>query len=222
MKNYQETLIDLLLDYKAFRTGEFKLKSGAISPYFVNFGLISDAKGMAGLGESFADCLKQELGLDQFDCIIGPAYKGISIAVATGMALWQRHGVNKPISYNRKEMKTHGADAGSIWVGGEIAEGARLVIVDDVFTTGGTKREIVDQLRALPVKVKPVALLVGVDRQQPASQGGENYEAFCAELGMAPLAVLKVDAVIDSMLKRGKLAAAESAKIKNYIRTGAL
>lgn len=221
MHSYQTDMAKLLQTTKAFRSGEFTLKSGAKSPYFINFGCLSDGAALQQLGQIFAACLKNTIGLQAFDVIVGPAYKGIGLAAATVMALQSQYQVSKELRFNRKESKAHGADVGSLWVGGAIADGARVVVIDDVFTTGATKVEIIEAIRQLNPSAKVVALLVGVDRQEPASQGGENFHHFCQQHQLQALAVLTIEQLVQQLVQWQSLDSQQAAKVRAYISTGA-
>jgi orotate phosphoribosyltransferase len=155
-------LVALLRGCGALLTGDFELKSGRRSPYFVDFGRIPDGATLNELGECYARKIMDELDPNSFDVVFGPAYKAIPIAVATAAAL-ARMGVNKRYAFDRKVEKTYGEK--SRFIGGELAPGTRVLIVDDVITDGGTKLEIIETLRALP-GVSVVGVVVGVDRSE--------------------------------------------------------
>src|SRR6185295_10807096 len=110
MQDYQRTFVDFLLDSGAFKLGAFTLKSGRLSPTFVNTGLVEDGRTLGRLGDAYAAKLLEALGKDGFDSVFGPAYKGVPLAVATAIALAQR-GAVKPYLFDRKEKKTHGEEA---------------------------------------------------------------------------------------------------------------
>jgi orotate phosphoribosyltransferase len=158
LRDYQRDFIEFALGHGVLRFGEFTLKSGRISPYFFNAGLFNTGGRLAGLGRFYADAIVAS-GLE-FDVLLGPAYKGIPIAAATAVQLSERHGLDVPWAFNRKEAKDHGE--GGLIVGTPL-EG-RVLIVDDVITSGAAIREVMTVVAATPGKLAGV--LVSVDRQE--------------------------------------------------------
>jgi len=145
------------------RFGQFKVKSGRVSPYFFNAGLFNHGASVARLAQFYADALVAS-GV-AFDMLFGPAYKGITLATATAMALAGHpgmHGRAVPFAFNRKEAKDHGE--GGTLVGAPLA--GRVVIVDDVITAGTSVRESVDIIRA--AGGEPAAVLIALDRMERA------------------------------------------------------
>ncbi len=147
------------------RFGEFKLKSGRVSPYFFNAGLFSDGLKLGALAEFYARTLldAERKGRIAFDMLFGPAYKGITLASATAVAL-ARHERNVAFAFNRKEAKDHGE--GGVIVGAPLA--GRVVIVDDVISAGTSVRESVDLIRA--AGAEPAGVLIALDRRE---RGGD-------------------------------------------------
>ena len=140
------------------RFGEFTLKSGRVSPYFFNAGLFNTGVRLAGLGRFYADAIVDS-GIE-YDVLLGPAYKGIPIAAATAVQLAERHGLDVPWAFNRKEAKDHGE--GGLIVGTPLD--GRVLIVDDVITSGAAIREVMAVVDASPGKLAGV--VVSVDRQE--------------------------------------------------------
>jgi orotate phosphoribosyltransferase len=155
---YQREFIEFALAHDVLRFGEFTLKSGRTSPYFVNTGLFNTGVGLAGLGRFYADAVVAS-GVE-FDVLLGPAYKGIPIASATAVQLAERHGRDVPWAFNRKEAKDHGE--GGLIVGTPL-EG-RVLIVDDVITSGAAIREVMAVVDASPAT--PAGVVISVDRQE--------------------------------------------------------
>jgi len=158
MLPHQRSFLDLALAKNALRFGEFTLKSGRVSPYFFNAGLIASGAALATLGRAYA-----QAALDSgvaFDMLFGPAYKGISLATATSIALAEIAQRDVPIAFNRKETKTHGE--GGVVIGAPLA--GRVLIVDDVITAGTAIRESLALIAAHGAT--PAGILIALDRQE--------------------------------------------------------
>jgi orotate phosphoribosyltransferase len=160
---YKTDFIDLCLRLGVLRFGEFKLKSGRLSPYFFNAGLFNTGEAIAAVGRAYADALAQS-GLP-FDMLFGPAYKGIPLVTATAAALADRHARSLPFAFNRKEAKDHGE--GGHLVGSPLA--GRVLIVDDVITAGTAIRESIEIIRA--AGASPAGVLLALDRQERGAEG---------------------------------------------------
>ena len=169
MHQYQTTFLNLALRHGVLKFGEFKLKSGRLSPYFFNLGLISDGGALRELGRAYAQALIAS-GI-AYDMLFGPAYKGIPLVAAAAIALAEG-GREAPYAYNRKEAKDHGE--GGLLVGTRPA--GRVVIVDDVLTAGTALRESVELLRS--AGATPVAAVIALDRQE----SGPNGKSAVAEM----------------------------------------
>jgi orotate phosphoribosyltransferase len=222
MQDYQRRFVDFLWECGAFRIGTFTLKSGRVSPTFVNVGLVEDGQGLLRLGEAFAGTLLDAVGPDGFDSVFGPAYKGVPLAVATTIALSTR-GVRKPYLFDRKERKTHGeeasakAAAASVLVGHRPADGERIVLVDDVLTDGATKREAVDLLRSLVPGVKFPALLVAMNREEVGADGKDACARFSADTGVPVFAAVRMTEALGHLHGTGRLPAAERSRCAAYL-----
>ncbi len=153
-----QTLIELALKRGVLKFGEFTLKSGRISPYFFNAGLLNDGEAISTLADGYASTL---MGCQGVSVIFGPAYKGIPLVAATASTLWQKHGVSVPWGFNRKEAKDHGE--GGMLVGADV-KGQQVWIIDDVITAGTAIREVVDILQNAGASIAGV--LVALDRQE--------------------------------------------------------
>ena len=153
-----QAFIELALSRGVLKFGEFTLKSGRVSPYFFNAGLLNDGDALTLLASGYADKLNT---CDNVDVIFGPAYKGIPFVAATAVALSQNHGVSMPWGFNRKEAKDHGE--GGMLVGASV-EGQKVWIIDDVITAGTAIREVVTILKNAGASIAGV--LVALDRQE--------------------------------------------------------
>lgn len=158
MKDYQREFIEFALSKGVLKFGEFTLKSGRTSPYFFNAGLFNSGADLARLGRYYAAAL-QDSGIE-FDVLFGPAYKGIPIASATAISLFEHHQKDVPYCFNRKEKKTHG-EGGNL-VGADLQ--GRIMLVDDVITAGTAIRESMDIVEANGASLAGV--LIALDRQE--------------------------------------------------------
>lgn len=158
MENYKQQFIEFALARQVLKFGEFTLKSGRVSPYFFNAGLFNQGADLARLGEFYAAAL-QDAGL-QYDMIFGPAYKGIPIASAVSIALFNRFDINKPVCFNRKETKDHG-EGGNL-IGSPLRD--KVLLVDDVITAGTAIRESMQIIQANEAQLS--AVLIALNRQE--------------------------------------------------------
>jgi len=158
MENYKQQFIEFALARQVLKFGEFTLKSGRVSPYFFNAGLFNQGADLARLGEFYAAAL-QDAGL-QYDMIFGPAYKGIPIATAVSIALFNRFDINKPVCFNRKETKNHG-EGGNL-IGSPLR--GKVLLVDDVITAGTAIRESMQIIQANEAQLS--AVLIALNRQE--------------------------------------------------------
>lgn len=158
MKAYQKEFIEFAIERGVLKFGEFTLKSGRTSPYFFNAGLFNKGSDLARLGRFYAEALVDS-GID-FDVLFGPAYKGIPIATATAVALYDQHNQDTPYCFNRKEKKDHGEGGNLV---GSALEG-KVMLVDDVITAGTAIREAMDIVKANGAELSGV--LIALDRQE--------------------------------------------------------
>ncbi|MCA8838328.1 MAG: orotate phosphoribosyltransferase [Gammaproteobacteria bacterium] len=162
MNTLAHQFVEFCVKSNALQFGQFQLRSGRHSPYFFNFAAFNSGSSLAQLGQYYADkIVEAEI---RFDVLFGPAYKGIPIATAVAISLQQRHGRSVPVCFNRKEAKTH-AEQGLI-IGA--APRGRVLLVDDVLTSGSAASEVIDYLKSF-ADVEIAGLLVGLDRQEQSS-----------------------------------------------------
>ena len=162
MENYKKEFIEFMVDCQVLKFGEFVLKSGRKSPFFMNAGAYVTGAQLTKLGEYYAKAIHQHYG-DDFDVLFGPAYKGIPLSVATTMAYSKLYGKEIRYCSNRKELKDHG-DAG-ILLGSKLKDGDKVVIIEDVTTSGKSMEETVPIIRAqADIQIK--GLMVSLNRME--------------------------------------------------------
>jgi orotate phosphoribosyltransferase len=181
----QDNFIRFALEAKVLSFGEFKTKAGRLSPYFFNAGGFNDGARLSALGRYYAKALQESK--ISFDMLYGPAYKGITLAAATAIALADS-GLNVPYAYNRKEAKDHG-EGGSL-VGAPVK--GKVVIIDDVISAGTSVRESVDLIRG--AGAQPVAVLIALDRMERSGNAVElgdksAVQAVEQEFGLPVIAI---------------------------------
>lgn len=158
MEQYKRDFIEFALSRNVLKFGEFTLKSGRKSPYFFNAGLFNTGADLARLGEFYAAAI-QASAVD-FDVFFGPAYKGIPIGTSVSVALFNRYGIDKPVCFNRKEMKDHGEGGNLI---GSPLQG-KILLVDDVITAGTAIRESMELISAN--KAELAVVLIALNRKE--------------------------------------------------------
>ena len=195
MQSHKTQFLELALDLGALRFGEFKLKSGRISPYFFNSGQLSTGRASATLGRCYAAALA-DAGIG-FDMLFGPAYKGISLVALTAAALAEHHGLDCPFAYNRKEAKDHGEGGSS--VGAAIS--GRVVIVDDVISAGTAVGEAVRIVEAGGGAAAGVVM--ALDRQEVATGSRRSaVRELEHRLGVPVLSIVTLDDLMAHMRER--------------------
>jgi orotate phosphoribosyltransferase len=183
----QTAFLELLVARQALKFGDFTLKSGRKSPYFINTGCFHMGGDLAKLGAAYAATVRARFG-DGVQAVFGPAYKGIPLGLATAAAYEGL--VGRPIgwTYDRKEAKDHG-DGGS-FVGHPLTPGLQVVIVDDVLTAGTALRESLAKLK--PTGVQVVGAVVAVDRQERGAGKLTAIEEIRVELGIEVAPIITV------------------------------
>lgn len=197
MSDFRQEFLAFALARGVLRFGEFTTKAGRNSPYFFNAGLFNDGESLRRLGASYAEALLAS-GI-AFDQLFGPAYKGITLVAATGIALAEK-GHNLPFSFNRKEAKDHGE--GGVIVGAPLK--GRVVIVDDVITDGGAKREAIELLRSHGAN--PVAILIAFDRMERGRGEKSAIAELEQEFGIPVIAIATLNDLMVFIDSRPELA----------------
>lgn len=191
--------IQLALDNQVLKFGEFILKSGRISPYFFNAGLLATGEMLSLLARGYAEALAAQMAADnaadgsdnQELVIFGAAYKGIPFVAATAQALWLHHGIDAKWGYNRKEVKTHG-EGGNL-VGADVS-GKSVWILDDVITAGTAMREVVDVLTAAGASV--AGIIVALDRKEKGQAEHSAIQELASTLQVPVHALFDIDDLI--------------------------
>ncbi len=209
-KAYQERFIDLLAENDVIRFGEFTLKSGRKSPYFINAGQLRTGRAIAGVGRAYAERIR-DAGLSP-DVVFGPSYKGVPLAVATSIALSDEDR-DVGFSFDRKEAKDHGE--GGLFVGTQPESGQRVVLVDDVVTSGISIEQSVGLLRKAAA-VKILGVVVAVDRQERGRKRSTLLELE-EVLGAPVLPVVNVRQIVEYLSFSQRLPPAQRSAIEEYL-----
>ena len=168
METYKREFIEFMVESDVLKFGDFTLKSGRKSPFFMNAGAYVTGEQLKRLGEYYARAINDNFGLD-FDVLFGPAYKGIPLSVVTAIAIHDLYGKEVRYCSNRKEVKDHGADAGNL-LGAELKDGDRVVMVEDVTTSGKSIDETYPIVTgAANVEIK--GLIVSLNRMEVGKGG---------------------------------------------------
>ena len=172
MKDYQAEFLKFAIDNNVLKFGEFTLKSGRLSPYFFNFGLFQTGASLAKLGDYYAQAIIDSK--IEFDMLLGPAYKGIPLVSVIAANLYEKHGLDYPYAYNRKEAKDHG-EGGNI-VGAPLS--GKVLVVDDVISAGTASREAANMVQENNATL--AGICISLDRQE-RGQGDKSAVQEIAE-----------------------------------------
>ncbi len=213
MENYKHDFIDFMLESGVLKFGTFTLKSGRISPFFMNAGGYETGKQLRKLGEFYAKAIHDQYG-DDFDVLFGPAYKGIPLAVVTAEAYYDLFGKEIRYCSDRKEAKDHGADKGG-FLGTKLKDGDRVIMIEDVTTSGKSMEETVPKVKnAADVEIK--GLMVSLDRAEKG-KGEKSALAEVSELyGFPTVAIVSVPEIVASLKERGQLDEDLLGRMKDY------
>jgi len=198
MQDYKKEFIDFMLECKVLKFGSFTLKSGRHSPFFMNAGAYVTGSQLRRLGQYYAKAIHENFG-DDFDVLFGPAYKGIPLSVATAIAYSELYGKEVRYSANRKEVKDHG-DAG-ILLGSPLKDGDRVVIIEDVTTSGASIEETFPIIKAQG-DIKIVGEIVSLNRMEKAKDSDKSaLDVISQKYGFKTAAIVTMDDVIESLWK---------------------
>ena len=184
-----------MVDNGVLRFGEFTLKSGRIAPYFINTGNYKSGAQLARLGYYYAQCI--ENNKIEADTLVGPAYKGIPLAVTTAVSLFNGFGKDMNYCFDRKEVKDHGE--GGLFVGKQLADGEKVIIIEDVMTSGKALREMLPKLKAA-ANVEIVGMVISVDRMEKGleSQLSAVQEVY-KEFGVKVFSIVTMTDIIEAI-----------------------
>ena len=213
MEQYKREFIQFLQSAGVLKFGDFTAKSGRKIPYFINAGEIKTGEHIAKLGEFYAKAYLDKVGAKR-TALFGPAYKGISIAVSSSIAL-AKSGLDVPFFFNRKEAKDHGE--GGVFVGYKPQAGEEVVIVEDVITAGTAIRETMEIMKGLE-GVKVAACFVMVDRKEKGQGEKGAMVELEEEFGFPVYSVVDVHDIIE-YLEEDPANAENVARIKKYRET---
>ena len=200
MAQLHEDFTKFLLDSGALKFGDFTLKSGRQSPYFINAGAFDDGGKIASLGDYYAQrivaAIKDGVLSSNIDTVFGPAYKGIPLAVSTSIALTNNYNMPVGFTFDRKERKDHGD--GGMMVGKPLKDGMKVLLVDDVMTAGTAVREVLPKLKA-EADVQVVGLILAVDRMERTKDSELSaVKAVEQEFGFPVLPIANVREIFDA------------------------
>ncbi len=198
MEQYKQEFIEFMVESDVLKFGEFTLKSGRKSPFFMNAGAYVTGTQLRRLGEYYAKAIHDHYGLD-FDVLFGPAYKGIPLSVATTMAISELYGVDIRYCSNRKEVKDHG-DTG-ILLGSKIKDGDRVVIIEDVTTSGKSIEETFPIIQAQGnVEIK--GLMVSLNRMERGKGTQCALDEIRETYGFDANAIVTMEEVVEHLYNR--------------------
>ena len=213
---YKQQFIQFLAECGVLKFGTFKLKSGRIAPYFLNSGEYKTGAQLKKLGEFYADCM-HENGL-QADTLFGPAYKGVPLALSAALALYEKYGQNVNFCFDRKEVKDPGE--GGMFVGKQPEDGEKIVVIEDVMTSGKALKEVLPKLQGA-AKVNVAGMVITVDRMEKGlgSERSAVQEAYL-EHGVKVYSIVNIldilQAIEEGVIEGKEHVSAIRAYLKEY------
>ncbi len=201
---YKEEFIRFMADSGVLTFGDFTLKSGRKAPYFINAGNYKTGAQLAKLGGFYAECINE----NNIECetLFGPAYKGIPLSVAAAVQLFEKFGKNVSYCFDRKEVKDHGE--GGMFVGKSLQDGEKVVIIEDVMTSGKALREVLPKLKGA-ANVDITGMVITVDRMEKALDSEKSaVQNALEEFGVRVYSIATLDDII-AAIKKGVIGGAE-------------
>lgn len=200
MEQYKQEFIEFMVESDVLKFGDFTLKSGRKSPFFMNAGAYVTGSQLMRLGEYYAKAIHDNFG-DDFDVLFGPAYKGIPLAVVTAVAYHNLYGKEVRYCSDRKEEKDHGADKGAL-LGTKLKDGDRVVMIEDVTTSGKSMEETVPKVRGA-ANVEIVGLIVSLNRMEVGLSGTKGaLDEIEEKFGFAGKAIVTMEEVVEHLYNR--------------------
>lgn len=216
MEQYKQEFIEFMVESDVLKFGEFTLKSGRKSPFFMNAGAYVTGSQLMRLGEYYAKAIHEKYG-DDFDVLFGPAYKGIPISVVTAVAFSKLYGKEVRYCSDRKEEKDHGADKGS-FLGSSLKDGDRVVMIEDVTTSGKSMEETVPKVRGA-ANVEIVGLMVSLNRMEMGLGGKMSaLDEIRETYGFPTNAIVTMEEVVEHLYNKecqGKIVINDEIKKSN-------
>ena len=214
MEAYKQEFIEFMVESDVLKFGEFTLKSGRKSPFFMNAGAYVTGTQLMKLGEYYAKAIHDRYG-DDFDVLFGPAYKGIPISVVTAVAYSKLYGKEIRYCSDRKEEKDHGADKGS-FLGSSLKDGDRVVMIEDVTTSGKSMEETVPKVKGA-ADVEIVGLMVSLNRMEKGLGGEKSaLDEIKEKYGFDANAIVTMEEVVEHLYNRpcqGKVVINDEIKV---------
>lgn len=199
MEQYKQEFIEFMVASDVLKFGEFTLKSGRVSPFFMNAGAYTTGEQLHQLGLYYAQAIHEQFGLD-FDCVFGPAYKGIPLSVVAAIGLQELYGKKVQYCSNRKEAKDHG-EGGNL-LGANLEAGMRVLMVEDVTTSGKSIDETYPMLKAA-ADVDVVGLMVSLNRQEVGPSGVKAaIDEVSDKYGFPTAAIVSMAEVVEHLAGR--------------------
>ena len=200
MEQYKQEFIEFMVESDVLKFGEFTLKSGRKSPFFMNAGAYVTGSQLMRLGEYYAKAIHDNYG-DDFDVLFGPAYKGIPISVVTAVAYSKLYGKEIRYCSDRKEEKDHGADKGS-FLGSKLKDGDRVVMIEDVTTSGKSMEETVPKVKGA-ANVEIIGLMVSLNRMEVGLGGKVSaLDEVKEKYGFDAKAIVTMEEVVEHLYNR--------------------
>ncbi len=192
---YKESFIKFMVDSGVLTFGEFTLKSGRKAPYFINTGNYKTGAQLSMLGKYYAECIKEN-GIE-VETLFGPAYKGIPLSVSASIALFDKFGMEVSYCFDRKEAKDHGE--GGVFVGKQLTDGEKVVIIEDVMTSGKALREVLPKLKEA-ANVDITGMVITVDRMEKALDSDMSaVQSAYKDFGVKVYSIVNINDIIKAI-----------------------